>query len=105
MYASGTGTVNRSRRVFATQHGLAGRGSVARADQRARMHVALGHHAGEWRGDPQVLLYLRDRIERLPRRLDILLRGRHLTLIRVDGFLTTASPTAGAVDVRRPPRT
>jgi hypothetical protein len=59
------------------------------------MHVALGHHTGKGGSDTQVSFNVRDGRERLPRRLDVLLRGGDLPLIGLDCLLGQDDIVAG----------
>ncbi len=59
VYASGTGTTSRSRLLSTSRTiGVAAPGPLVGPDERARMHVALGHDAVERRRHPQVAFHV-----------------------------------------------
>ena len=59
------------------------------------MDIALGHDAGERRGDPQIPFHVADGFERLPRGFDVLLRRRDLSLVGFHGLLREHDIVAG----------
>ena len=70
-------------------------------DERTRMDIALGHHTRERRCDPKIAFHVANRVQRLPRRFDILLPRRDLSLIGLDRLLRQHDVIAGHHTRRR----
>jgi hypothetical protein len=64
------------------------------------MNIALGHDAAEGCGDPKVPFHVADRLQRLPRRFDVLHGSGDLTLVGLDRLLRQNDIIAGD-DTRR----